>query len=109
MVRVRKLKQAFQLLQSCKVHVHDYRDSEAYDAVFSLTTYDGFVAGIADVILSGRAVPFEQQATLHRANLRSGTAWLLENGETFDLSDYPELLNWARIIESVREECLKQM
>jgi hypothetical protein len=109
MVPMRNLERAYQQLRNCKVYISDYRDSEAYDVVFSMTTADTFLAGIADTVLAGQAVPFEHLPILVRENLRSNTSWLMENGEGFDLSSFPELLNWAKIIETVRRECLKRI
>jgi hypothetical protein len=91
------------------VYVSDYRGSDAFDAVFSLTTADTFLAGIAHTMLSGKAVPFEHRPIVQTQYLRPNGFWVMENGEAFDLSPYPELLNWARIMESVRKECLKQL
>jgi hypothetical protein len=107
MVRMTDLRNLFTQLQTCKIRVRDYRESAAFDAAFSIKTADTFIAGIADTILSGKTIPIEHRAILEREFIRSRKMWVMEDGSPFDLSSFPELLNWATIIESVRNECLK--
>jgi hypothetical protein len=107
MAKIDRLRRAYDQLRRCIIHVSDYKESPAFDAVFSMTTMDSGVAGIADRILEGQAIPLDQQSFLRRPRLRSSTFWELEECALFDLSPFPELVEWAKIIETARIECAK--
>jgi hypothetical protein len=90
-----------------RIHISDYDTSEAYDAVFSMTSTETFVMGIACTLLEGKTVPDNHRVAVWNPYLVEKTIWVLEDRSRFDLRPFPELLDWARTLEAVRRECLK--
>ena len=110
MVRVKKLKHALDHLHTCDdPSVSEYKKSPAHEAVFELTTVEVFLVPFAETLAAGLEPPFEQRPIPHRIFLRANSVLVMSFGRTFDLSGYPELLQWARGLESVRKECLTVM
>jgi hypothetical protein len=98
----RDLAEAFKKLAS-------YKTSGTYtgvidDAESDIISCDTFVAGIADTILNHKTVPYENRAFLKQVSL-VGSSYRLPDGHEVDLTQEPELLQYARLIEEVRRLC----
>jgi hypothetical protein len=85
-----RLRGLFDRLQQFTIRVRDYRDTEAFDAAFDMTTA-------------------EHHRVLYPARLQASTLWVSQDGSSFDLTPWPGLLEWAEVIEAVRQECLKHV
>ena len=99
-----RLATAFERQKQLSVPITEY-EGEAREAAFDITTADTVVAGIADAILSGKTVPPEHRPVVAHPFLRDDGCWLSTSGPAFDLNPFPELLEYAAVIERVRKLC----
>lgn len=78
------------------------------DIASHLTMSDTFIAGIAHTVLSGKR-PLQAHLTiLHQPTFPPDKqGWRTASGEIIDLTDYPEILNYARVIDRVRSITLQ--
>jgi hypothetical protein len=100
------LKLNYKKLRDTSVSIIDYQDSAVHDVVFEMVTADTYIAGVADRLLHGPKIREEHRRIISQDQLH-GNAWILQDGTRFDLTPYPELLEYARIIENVRQACLR--
>ena len=101
-----KLERLFLRLQRSVVDTTTYKGLAA-EVAFDLATFDTFVAGTARALLSGRAPTIQDGSVLQRSLPLKGSLWTTESGQQVDLTDFPELLAHATLLESVRKECAR--
>jgi hypothetical protein len=98
------VKEALAKLREYAVDVNDYAGGIA-DVAFEIVTADTFLAGIADSWLSGAVMDSSSRVIVIVQRLLDGRIWVAEQGQRYDLSQWPELLEYARRIESLRKAC----
>ena len=98
------LASSFDNLRRVKISPQNYQGALS-DVVFDMVTADSFVAGVADHVISGQQIPHEHRDTIAQELLR-GNACVSQAGD-FDLTPYPELLEYARTIDETRQACLR--
>ena len=98
------LKMAFDKLRNTKISVLNYQ-GELKNVVFDMATAESFIAGIADQVLGGQPIAAEHRSGLAQ-EVFNGTAWLSTDGERFDLTASPELLEYAQAIDDARKACV---
>ena len=76
------------------------------DVAFEITTAESFLAGIASALLERGVMDPSHRVVLEKEFLR-GTTWNLGDGARVDLSSAPELLQAARAVQELRDECLR--
>jgi hypothetical protein len=97
-------------LQSHRVDFDGFRDTPAAHAAASLLYEDSQMAGFVSRILSGETpLTAAERKGLEQPSLLQGGRWITMSGQQFDLTPYPELLYWAELLETVRQECVKRI
>lgn len=91
-------------LRNSKISVLNYQ-GELKDVVFDMVTAESFIAGIADHVLGGQPIAAEHRSGIAQ-EIFNGTAWLSQDGGRFDLTAFPELLEYAQEIDDARKACL---
>ena len=105
-VLVEQLEAAFRELanQSAK----RFYDGPADEVAADLTSSDSAIAGIAYTVLSGKRPPPEHITILRKPIFPTDEdTWKTISGEVVRLSDYPELLHYAAVIDRVRRVTLE--
>jgi hypothetical protein len=95
---------AFDKLRNTKISVLNYQ-GELKNVVFDMATAESFIAGIADQVLGGQPIAAEHRSGIAQ-EVFNGTAWLSTDGERFDLTASPELLEYAQAIDDARKACV---
>jgi hypothetical protein len=86
------------------IDLHKYSEP-LFSVVFEMMTTDSFIAGIASKILDGELVGPEERAIASSPFLLEARWWKGENGQMFDVNEYPEVRAVALNIERLREKC----
>jgi hypothetical protein len=102
---VNALRASFDQLSKASIKARDY-GGDLSDVVFDMLSAESFVAGVADRLLSGQQMLFEHRSVITDDLLR-GNAWISQSRAPFDLTPYPEVLEYARTIDETRKACLR--
>jgi hypothetical protein len=102
----KQLAAAYEILEHRGIDLHDY-EGPMFDIAFDIVTLDTGIAGIAATVLSGQRVPEEHVEVLRRRLITKDGRLVLTSGELVDLSASPDLLEHVRLIDRVRNLCLR--
>jgi hypothetical protein len=76
-----------------------------FDVVFDIVTADTYVAGVASKIIDGDTVTPEERAFIGTPKLMEGGWWRCDDGQLFDVRQYPRVKLVAGAVESLRDKC----
>ena len=86
------------------IDLHKYSEPLS-SVVFEVITTDSFIAGIASKILDGESVDPEERAIASLPFFVKERWWKGDDGQMFDLEEYPEVREVAINIEKLRRKC----
>ena len=106
MVSTKVLKELRQLYDSDErvFDIHKCRD-RLFDVAFEINTTDSFVSGIASKILDRGKVTAKERLFISKPLLDEGALWRCDDGETFDIGPYPEVMRVVTGMEKLRVKC----
>lgn len=99
------LEMCFEKLRRAKLSPLDYQGALG-DVVFDILSAESFVAGVAHRLLGGQQMLYEHGSVITDELLRDN-AWISQCRVPFDLTPYPEVLEYARMIDETRKACLR--
>lgn len=102
-----QLKQSLRAMVGCSVDPNDY-EGPLGEVVCDIITADSAVAGVATRMLDSEEVESLERAfrIFIATPLMTGNVWLhkgLYGGPEFDLSGFPQILDFAQVVERTRE------
>jgi hypothetical protein len=103
-----EIKQSYENLAKQSLDPHNYTDF-LFQVVFEIITADTFIAGIASKILDCEPVTLEERAIIRSQLMVERRWWRCDNGQLFDVQEYPEIYQAALNIERLREQCEKAL
>lgn len=100
-----ELVKLFDILKSKTLDIHSYSGDD-FDVVFDLISTDSFLAGIADRVIEGKSVTYDEIIILKQKNM-DGTDWITTEGSYISLEHLPEVLTYAQLLDSMRKLILR--
>ena len=102
------LRALFERLESTRVDTTMYGGS-AGAASFEIATIDTYLAGAASTLLAGRMPSADVVRFLQTPIPLNGSVWTTENGESIELTDFPDMLRAACLLAQLRVSCLQRI
>jgi hypothetical protein len=101
---ISEVKEGYCHLSNTSIDPDRYENGVA-DVVCDILTVDSFVAGIAASIIEAAHVDHSDAVHLAREFLNENV-WTTLAGSSFDLSEFPEILQHARLVVRLQNSCL---
>lgn len=100
-----EIESGYDSIESQTLDLREYHGND-FDVIFEIISAETFIAGIASKLLASEFTNNNDMAILRREFIRGGN-WVRDDGSEYSLWHLPDVLEYARKMESLRVLCLR--